>query len=429
MNIKELISKITLLALFFSSYGYTFEEFTVEEQNQFIEKLDGTLHNSTLDIEVIEQAIEKLKNNVKQDKYLGYEQIEYFTIKIQSDLQEYTGNKNLIISHEKVVPQDIEQSNDNSVIFNIVNGDIGFLTVNNFSSTQEIDIALEKINDIDSLIIDLRSNKGGNESVSRYLASYFFEKKTLLRHITHKDYKNNTDVWTNSNKKNISKPLLPIYILVDRGTSGLAERFTMSMKAYGKVYIVGEPTLGKTSIFKSYPLIKGVSIELPIANITGPKGEAWLENGVEPDLSVVSILASKEAQSMAQYSAMEYRVKTGRGTPNEEYAVNKGKIDYGDWINFNGNCFIQYRVAKPLFNNIKKSYNFPFQLKHFGTESYSITYRLGNSNKVIEQNTYFQSKKDIKTGLAVGFPTSKPIKILSCKSKNQESQDNNRIHL
>ncbi|MDK1289727.1 S41 family peptidase [Pseudoalteromonas umbrosa] len=387
----------------------------MEEQIQFIEKLEDVLNDSTLDTGVIEKTVGQLKNNVKQDKYLGYEQVEYFAKKIQSDLQEYTDSKNLIINHEQATHLDTELSDDNPINFNIVNGDIGFLTVNAFSSTKEIDLALDKINEIDTLIIDLRTNKGGKESVSRYLASYFFDQKTLLRRVIYKDKQNNTDVWTNPNKNNISKPLLPIYILVDKATSGLAERFTMSMKAYDKAYIVGEPTLGEISFIKSYPLLKGVSIELPVASIAGPKGETWPESGIEPDLSVVSVLAFREAQSMAQYSAMEYRVKTGRGTANEEYTVNKGEIDYGDWVLYNGSCLLKYKFAKPLFNKNKKTYSFPFQLMYYGINPTSMTYRLGNNDKTIKQTVNFTSRSDIKKGLAIGFKNPENFRVISCE--------------
>lgn len=175
-----------------------------------------------------------------------------------------------------------------SDIFNENNKKIGYLRVESFSSNtysqffNELKL-LEKKN-IDSLIIDLRNNSGGQINQARDILSLFFNKKTVLYQL--KD-SNNKKVYSKSNIKRS----YPIAILVNENTASASEiLLSCFMDNYKNSFSVGVKTYGKSTIQKSIKLSTGSSIKYTIDKWLTSKGSDIEGIGIEPNYEVIQSL-------------------------------------------------------------------------------------------------------------------------------------------
>lgn len=137
---------------------------------------------------------------------------------------------------------------------------IGYLKLGTFAVEEDseegylrfleyIDEAMEDMQTTDGLIIDLRLNGGGAETIGFYLASYFTNEKL---HVFDKQVKNNHGI---SEKRpyyitpHISHAIYSknVRILTDSWSGSAAETFPMMMRVLPQVEIIGERSAGDTA--------------------------------------------------------------------------------------------------------------------------------------------------------------------------------------
>ena len=203
-----------------------------------------------------------------------------------------------------------------------------------------------------------------------------------------------------------------MYILTNNATAKSAELLAARLKQLKRAYLVGDKTAG--DIYLRADVTVGHGLYLSIAS-----GEAIQISPqklpLKPDLLVVDFLAFKETYPMAKHSAVKYRVKQGRGTPQETYSINRDKITYPDWQFYKGACLIKYRLAEPIYNDNTKKFQFPFQVMYYGKDRVKMSYQLGGQNEHLTQKISFENKGDIRTGVSQGLMSHIKPSILRCK--------------
>jgi len=81
----------------------------------------------------------------------------------------------------------------------------------------------------------------------------------------------------------------PLVVLVDRGTASSAELFAAALHDNGRALIMGEPTLGKGLIQRTFSLRNGGLLKLTIGEYLRPNKQRVVKGvGLEPDLSCVA---------------------------------------------------------------------------------------------------------------------------------------------
>jgi|GEM_PF-991973 len=178
---------------------------------------------------------------------------------------------------------------------------IGYLKLNSFpdpSVCQSVATdAMKRLNDSDSIIFDLRDNRGGSPDMVMLLASYLFD---------HPEYmyspKENTSErsWTRSPVPGNRLADKPVFILISSSTYSAAEHFSYDLKMLKRATLIGETTGGATHSGVFHRLDDHFGIGIPEADPINPYSKSdWAVVGVAPDVKISAADALAIAQKLA----------------------------------------------------------------------------------------------------------------------------------
>ncbi|MBR1691815.1 MAG: S41 family peptidase [Lachnospiraceae bacterium] len=168
-----------------------------------------------------------------------------------------------------------------TVVYEMLDGHIAYIQITEFDSvtTDQFKTALEqaKADQMESLILDLRDNPGGNltdvvaiagEILPKGLVVYT-EDKNGKRQEYRSDGKNELDV--------------PMVVLVNGYSASASEILAGSIKDYNKGTILGTTTYGKGIVQRIYSVSDGSAIKLTVSHYYTPNGNDIHGVGIEPD--------------------------------------------------------------------------------------------------------------------------------------------------
>lgn len=168
----------------------------------------------------------------------------------------------------------------------VLDNNIGYLRILEFSpqtAKATFDSLMKLINqNIESLIIDLRNNGGGDIDVALSIADMFISGDKLLT-IKYKNNENN--IQYNANNETLLDKNIPIVVLVNGGTASSSEILTGALKDNKRATVVGETTFGKGIMQVVSPFDKGY-VSITTANFLPPNDEIIHEIGIVPDIEV-----------------------------------------------------------------------------------------------------------------------------------------------
>lgn len=184
-------------------------------------------------------------------------------------------------------------------------GNIGYISFTNFLAFLKppITSAIESMREAPGIIIDLRGNTGGDDSVGIEMASMFFNKeKTLMmirtRRTDRGDYK------TKGSKDPFTGKVV---ILVDEYSRSASEEFSAGMQESGRAVVIGKTSAGADMDGALEKLPDGSILFYAQGQPRTPKGYIVEGHGVKPDIEIgltrKELLAGKDAQLEA---AIEY---------------------------------------------------------------------------------------------------------------------------
>jgi len=186
-----------------------------------------------------------------------------------------------------------------------LDGNIGYIHFSNFLDALDAQIkaAVEGMHDAPGIIIDLRGNSGGEDSVGSKLAGYFFDRETQLM-ISKLRRGDNFSYKSNGSKNAYQGKLV---ILVDAESRSASEEFSAGMQAAGRAVVIGVNTPGQDMEGDLAKLPDGSLLLYAMGQTRTPKGYVVEGHGVKPDLVVnltrSGLLAGHDAQLDA---AVEY---------------------------------------------------------------------------------------------------------------------------
>ena len=207
-----------------------------------------------------------VKNNSKKD----------FEIVINREEKEYIYN----IEKRKITLK--------SVFSNITTGGdkkIGYIYVSTFAlnTYEQFKEELEKIEkeDINSLIIDLRFNSGGELKTTEKILELFLDKTQIMYQTEDRDGKIEK-VYS----KGIATRNYPIVILTNSNTASASEVLAAALKDNLNATIIGEQTYGKGTMQTMLTLSDTTQYKITTKKWLTPKGE-WIHGiGIKPDVEV-----------------------------------------------------------------------------------------------------------------------------------------------
>ncbi len=180
-------------------------------------------------------------------------------------------------------------------IHNVGKEKVGVLDIPGFyvGLTDDVKVQLQKLQkqNIDSIVIDLRTNGGGALTEAVSLSGLFIPAGPVVQ-----VRDNNGRVREDSDNDGIVYYKGPLVVLVDRFSASASEIFAAAMQDYGRALIVGEPTFGKGTV-QQYRSLNRIydqmlrpewpalgSVQYTIQKFYRIDGGSTQRKGVTPDL-------------------------------------------------------------------------------------------------------------------------------------------------
>ena len=166
----------------------------------------------------------------------------------------------------------------------MLDGGIGYLRLTQFGDNVYPDMkkALEDLQakGMKGLILDLRSNPGGELGQSIKIASMFIEKGRI---VSTRQKKGEESVYSREGKYFGNFPMV---VLINGGSASASEIVSGALKDHKRATLIGEKTFGKGSVQTLLPLPDGDGIKITIAKYYTPNGISIDGTGIEPDTKI-----------------------------------------------------------------------------------------------------------------------------------------------
>ena len=192
---------------------------------------------------------------------------------------------------------------------------IGYIKITNFASNtfNQFQTALNELeeNDIESLIIDVRDNLGGQLEVATQIASLFLTKDKVV-------YQLNTN--------GIIQPIYstgpgsfqkPITVLINGATASASEVLAIALQESADATVIGTTSYGKGTIQESYKLSTGASIKFTVQEWLSPNGNTVNEVGVKPDIEVSETENSGETDTLETDTVLQTAITIMQNNSSE----------------------------------------------------------------------------------------------------------------
>ncbi|WP_380177684.1 carboxy terminal-processing peptidase [Kalamiella sp. sgz302252] len=180
-------------------------------------------------------------------------------------------------------------------VHNVGKEKVGVLDIPGFyvGLTDDVKVQLQKLQkqNVDSVVIDLRTNGGGALTEAVSLSGLFIPGGPVVQ-----VRDNNGKVRQDSDTDGVVYYKGPLVVLVDRFSASASEIFAAAMQDYGRALIVGEPTFGKGTV-QQYRSLNRIydqmlrpewpalgSITYTIQKFYRVNGGSTQRKGVTPDL-------------------------------------------------------------------------------------------------------------------------------------------------
>ena len=193
-------------------------------------------------------------------------------ITVVRDGEEYTGTATRALIENDTVEYEMKQDK------------LGYIQVTGFEEVtlKQFEEALDDLNKqgMKGLIIDLRSNPGGNLSTVVDMVDLILSEGTI---VSIKDKNGTGNVYT---AKKDNKLTVPLVVLINGYSASASEIFAGAVKDHKLGTLVGTTTYGKGIVQNIYPLNDGTCLKITSAEYFTPNGTNIHGIGVAPDVEI-----------------------------------------------------------------------------------------------------------------------------------------------
>ena len=170
-------------------------------------------------------------------------------------------------------------------------GDINLFDLYDNDEFEKIDQILSEFNNKEGLVIDVRSNTGGNDFLSKIVAARFANEKQIFAIQYWRNGENHDDFIS---KKRYIEPkgeilfTKPVTVLTNRETYSAAEGFVEMMMLFPQVTLIGGNTGGGSGGTAYFELPNGLTYRITTKFETLPNGKYYENVGIAPDIKVTN---------------------------------------------------------------------------------------------------------------------------------------------
>ncbi len=171
-----------------------------------------------------------------------------------------------------------------TVEYELMEDKIGYIYIDQFASVtgEQFKKALEDLvkQGMESLIIDLRNNTGGNLVTTVEMLDLLLPEGI----VTYTKGKDGTGTEYKSDANQMIK--MPIGVLVNGYSASASEVFSGALRDFGVAKLVGTTTYGKGIVQSLMSLNDGTALKLTVSHYYTPNGVCIHDVGLEPDVVV-----------------------------------------------------------------------------------------------------------------------------------------------
>ncbi|MCG9792931.1 S41 family peptidase [Flavobacterium algicola] len=294
--------------------------------NQIAAKVKN--HYIFKDIAIQTDSLLRQKNI--QDKFALLDNKD-FAKQLTTYLKSVTKDKHFFIKYigntqvNSKVPNDKEQQKIYNYLNSLENygfesvkrleGNIGYINYKGFAEPKSSEIAMAAamnfVANTNSLIIDLRENKGGDGNTLLQFCSYFFKVKTKLYDTYFRNTDHSTEDWTKNKVLGLKYLNKPIYILTSGTTFSAGEGLSYFLQSYNLAKVIGEQTGGAANPVDHFIIDNQFLVLIPSGKITATLTKnSWEQLGVTPDIIVSKEKAFTNTYCMALNELLKNSSKT-----------------------------------------------------------------------------------------------------------------------
>jgi len=301
--------------------------FSKKEARKVIDSISNKLKANYIFPEVANKMVAKMKDNLKKGGYKSIDNHQEFATTLTKDLQAVSHDKHLrvlydparIAAQQKVVTSadsikyqneritNMKQNNFGFKELAILEGNIGYLDLRNFSDTEYAGetavAAMNFLSNTNAMIIDLRKNGGGSPEMIQLITSYLFDAEPVhLNNFYWRPTDTHSQTWTLPHVQGKRSPKTPVYILTSKRTFSAAEEFCYNLKNLKRATLIGETTGGGAHPGGSVNATDNFMVWVPTGRAINPITKTnWEGTGVSPDIEV----KSEDALTVSQIKALE----------------------------------------------------------------------------------------------------------------------------
>lgn len=171
-----------------------------------------------------------------------------------------------------------------TVNYEMKDGNIGYIQIKEFDSVTSDQfaeaLATLKGQGMKGLVIDLRSNPGGNLDTVCEIANMLLPKGTIVYTV---DKDGNRVDYDCDGENEID---VPMAVLVNEYSASASEILAGAIKDYEKGVLVGTTTFGKGIVQRIIPFSDGTAVKLTVSKYYTPNGVNIHGTGIDPDVVI-----------------------------------------------------------------------------------------------------------------------------------------------
>jgi hypothetical protein len=280
---KQLQKEIIDTVVSYFDRNYVFQDVACQMGEYLYKRLESGDYNEITSTEAFVDSLTVDMRSISKDDHIRiyYRPDEYF----KPDKSEEMNDK----GWETSLAQN-KYFNFDFVKVERLLGNIGYMRFNQFRDAEQAGAtaiaALNFLAYCDALIIDLRTNGGGDPSMIQLISSYFFDEPRHLNSFYIRRSDSTQEFWTHPEVKGPRMSDIDLYILVSKHTFSAAEEFAYNLKHMGRATLIGQVT-GGGAHHSEFHKIEHLNIELkvPYAMAVNPiTGTNWEQVGVVPHI-------------------------------------------------------------------------------------------------------------------------------------------------
>jgi C-terminal processing protease CtpA/Prc len=279
-------------------------------RTQVIDGILKRINESYVFPEVAKKMEQSIRERVEKKEYDQITSAKQFAMTLTKDLQAVSNDKHLRVrySHQAIpergprrepTAEEREQRRRDLTWMNHgfgkverLRGNIGYIEFFNFMDEElgadTVAAAMNFVNGTDALIIDMRSNGGGNPAMVALVCSYLFGTEPVhLNDLYWREGNRTEEFWTKkevAGKRYLNKD---VYVLTSKRTFSGAEEFTYNLKNLKRATIIGETTGGGAHPGGGFRISEHFGMFVPTGRAISPITKTnWEGTGVTPDIAV-----------------------------------------------------------------------------------------------------------------------------------------------